>query len=94
MMHRHLIFYDIRNPSRLIKIGKIMENFGQRMQKSVFEAELTDQQATDLKAKLQNVIVPEEDGVKIFKICDKCAPLRLASGKNPPFTPLKEWEIL
>ena len=94
MMHRYIIVYDIRKPSRLIKVGKIVEDFGQRMQKSVFEADMADQQAESLKRRLLAVIDPKEDGVKIFKLCDKCAPLRLAAGSCRDFVPYREWEIL
>ncbi|HQM85027.1 MAG TPA: CRISPR-associated endonuclease Cas2, partial [bacterium] len=32
-----LILYDIRDPKRLLRVAKIMENYGYRVQKSVFE---------------------------------------------------------
>jgi len=37
-METWLILYDIRNEKRLRRIAKLMERYGERVQKSVFEA--------------------------------------------------------
>ena len=42
MRQIYLIVYDIRDPVRLRKLAKIAEDYGLRMQKSVFQAELPD----------------------------------------------------
>jgi CRISPR-associated protein Cas2 len=69
----YLIAYDIRHPRRLRRVAKIMENYGMRVQKSIFEAALS---ATDLQAlqlDLAQVLELEEDGVKFFPLCERCS---------------------
>jgi CRISPR-associated protein Cas2 len=72
MERKYVIAYDIRDPDRLIRVAKIMKNYGVRVQKSIFEAALTPQKTRTLKLELMNVLDPEVDGVKFFLICPKC----------------------
>ena len=68
----YLAVYDIRDERRLQKVAKIMENYGVRVQKSVFEAALNGSKLRDLKSDLLQVIDPVEDGVKFFQLCERC----------------------
>ncbi|MBF0240240.1 MAG: CRISPR-associated endonuclease Cas2 [SAR324 cluster bacterium] len=67
-----LIVYDIADEKRLHKIAKIMENYGVRVQKSVFEAALSEISKRNLKIDILQVIDPVEDGVKFFRLCVRC----------------------
>jgi len=72
MMIKHwLVIYDISNTKRLAKIAKLMEDFGIRVQKSVFEVEATDQIIKILCSKATNLMNLEEDFIVIFDICEK-----------------------
>ncbi|MGK5091143.1 CRISPR-associated endonuclease Cas2 [Deltaproteobacteria bacterium TL4] len=68
----YLVVYDIADEKRLTKIAKIMEGYGIRVQKSVFETILNSQSLRSLKFKLIDVIDPIEDGVKFFQLCVRC----------------------
>jgi len=65
-----LVLYDIRDSKRLLKVAKIMENFGFRVQKSVFEVICDDPTLEKLRKQIQETIA-EEDFVAYFEICEK-----------------------
>ena len=72
MIHTYLIAYDIANDRRLCKVADIMKNYGVRVQKSVFEAALETTELNELKFALLQVLDPLEDGVKFFRLCERC----------------------
>jgi CRISPR-associated protein Cas2 len=67
-----VIAYDIRDPRRLLRIAKIMEDYGTRVQRSIFEAHLPAPVFRAMRLRVEEVIAPEEDGVKYFHLCRKC----------------------
>lgn len=68
-----IVTYDIANPKRLNKVAKIMLDYGVRVQKSIFEVTVNNTVFVEMKARVENVIVTDDDGVKYFPICEKCA---------------------
>jgi CRISPR-associated protein Cas2 len=70
---RLLVTYDICDDRRLRRVAKINEDFGARVQKSVFECNLRENQLLKLKRRLQEVMAPEEDSVRIYRLCARCA---------------------
>jgi len=68
-MKRWLILYDISNHKRLAKVARILEGFGQRVQKSVFEAEASSRAVNEVKLKIERVIDAEKDYVLFFALC-------------------------
>ncbi len=68
-MKRWLIIYDIRDPKRLRRVAKTVENYGIRVQKSVFET-IADERTIEILRKQLTEIIEEEDFVVYFDICD------------------------
>jgi CRISPR-associated protein Cas2 len=68
----YVIVYDISHPRRLVKVAKLMEQFGERVQDSVFEAWLTPVELNRLKRRLQARIDADEDRVRIYSLCQVC----------------------
>ncbi|MCC6095626.1 MAG: CRISPR-associated endonuclease Cas2 [Eubacterium sp.] len=68
----YLLTYDIDTESdkgrRLQKVAKICESYGQRVQNSVFELNLDPTKMTELKIKLDEMIDPDIDSVRIYKL--------------------------
>lgn len=60
----HLIAYDIGHPRRLRRVAKICADYGVRMEKSVFECDLTDEQMTQFWDRLCRVV--DEDADRVF----------------------------
>ena len=82
---RYLITYDIRNERRLAQVAKIMEGYGRRVQKSIFEALLTPADLRNLKLDLLQEMDPVDDGIKFFRLCERCEQrvTIIGLGENP-----------
>ena len=68
-MSHWLVIYDIRDEKRLRRVAKIAENYGLRVQRSVFEMECDRKTIDRLRAELQKII-EEEDYIVYFKLCE------------------------
>ena len=68
-----LITYDVNTEStsgktRLRKVAKQCENYGRRVQNSVFEVLLDTAQLTTLKCELEKIIEPDVDSIRIYRL--------------------------
>ena len=66
-----LVTYDVNTleeggKKRLRRVAKACEDFGQRVQFSVFEIEVDPAQWVKLKARLESVIRPEHDSLRYY----------------------------
>jgi CRISPR-associated protein Cas2 len=71
-----LITYDVQTTSeggarRLRMVAKACQNYGQRVQHSVFECVLDSAQLTKLKLELVKLIDHEKDSLRIYRIGNK-----------------------
>lgn len=69
----HLITYDVNTTTkegkkRLQKIAKECCNYGQRVQNSVFECDLSNEQYLIVKSKLLKIINTEEDSLRVYSL--------------------------
>lgn len=65
---RHLIAYDISEPRRLRRICKIMEEYGERLQYSVFLCDLSRSELVHARAKVESVMDFVEDSILIIDL--------------------------
>lgn len=93
MYETYLIVYDVRHPARLRRLAKVVQDYGLRMQKSVFEAELLAPELADMKARMRACIDPAEDGIKIFRLCQSCEAKRTGAGAGRPQLPDAAWHV-
>lgn len=68
-----LITYDVdttdqEGKKRLRKVAKECVNYGQRVQNSVFECNLTYLDFVKLKTKLKKIINPEKDSLRYYNL--------------------------
>jgi len=68
----HLVAYDIREPKRLRKIAKTCEDFGIRVEYSVFECDLKNEAFQQLWELLKEIVEPDEDCILAYRICGSC----------------------
>jgi CRISPR-associated protein Cas2 len=66
-----LVSYDVSTlnrvgRARLRRVAKMCQNYGQRVQLSVFECIVDPGQWTALKQKLVDIINPEEDSLRFY----------------------------
>lgn len=66
------ISYDISDDKRRTKIHKMLKSYGQWMQYSVFECDITDSEYAKLRSRLSKVIKPEEDSIRFYFLCACC----------------------
>lgn len=71
-----LITYDVNTETaagkaRLRKVAKQCENYGQRVQNSVFECIVDSARAKLLQAALEKVIDPEKDSLRYYSLGDE-----------------------
>lgn len=66
MKHFVVVSYDISSDRRRLKVMKIMEGFGERVQYSVFECRLTEGQVRELRRRLLRWVNPREDSVRFY----------------------------
>ena len=68
----YLISYDIPDTPRRTKIAKLLDDFGDRVQYSVFEC-LIDRELLDkMMIRLQKVAKEAEDSIRIYALCRDC----------------------
>ncbi|KGA98989.1 CRISPR-associated protein Cas2 [Alkalihalobacillus alcalophilus ATCC 27647 = CGMCC 1.3604] len=70
-----LITYDVSTMTsagqkRLRKVAKTCQNYGQRVQNSVFECIIDSTQYVSLKHELSSIINPKEDSLRFYKLGD------------------------
>jgi CRISPR-associated protein Cas2 len=68
----HLVAYDIREPRRLRRVAKVCEDYGIRVEYSVFECDLAEDNFRQLWKELKDEIDEDEDCILAYKICGKC----------------------
>jgi CRISPR-associated protein Cas2 len=68
----YAISYDIRDDRRRLRVAKLLTNFGERVQYSVFEANLEPGEWERLRAGLESLVDPEEDSVRMYPLCGVC----------------------
>ena len=66
-----LVTYDVNTETpagqkRLRKVAKQCENYGQRVQNSVFECLIDNAQLKIFKARLTDIIDPEKDSLRFY----------------------------
>ncbi|MFP4124590.1 MAG: CRISPR-associated endonuclease Cas2 [Coleofasciculus sp.] len=64
----YLVCYDIVKDSRRTKVANMLEGYGMRVQKSVFECVLNDQQYESLQKKLLKHLNKKEDQLRFYPL--------------------------
>jgi CRISPR-associated protein Cas2 len=89
-----IVTYDISEPMRLVRIAKVMEDFGIRVQKSVFKVELKVGLFEKMKVRIEREMEPGIDGVKYFPLCEKCAGTLEVIGQGIYVDPDEEFHVI
>ena len=74
-----LVSYDVstidnKGKTRLRKVAKICQNYGQRVQNSVFECVMDSAKFREVKNRLENLIDKDKDSLRFYNLGDsyKC----------------------
>ncbi len=77
---KYIISYDITNDRKRTRVSKKLESYGVRMQYSLFECELNQQQFMKLRNDISKTINPKVDSVMYFPMCERCNSNRKSDG--------------
>jgi len=81
----YLVCFDIVEDRKRAKVAKILEGFGVRVQKSVFECpQLTEEKFVKLRHRLEDEIDHTEDSVRFYPLCRRCVGSVEYSGVGEP----------
>ena len=76
----HLVAYDIANPKRLRHVAKTCEDFGVRVEYSVFECDLPPERFDLFWRELNDLINEDEDSLLAYRLCAGCVKKTLSAG--------------
>lgn len=68
MRHVYIVTYDISDPRRLRRVYRTMRGFGQHLQLSVFQCDLTPTACIQMVAALEHAIHHGEDQVLLIDL--------------------------
>ncbi len=93
-MNRKLwvVCYDVRDERRLRRLAKVMERYGQRVQKSVFECWLTRDLMRAMQKEVGQQIDRQKDSVRMYFLCKDCRDLSSSEG-NTEIRPIERYYI-
>jgi len=68
-----VVVYDIPDNKRRERLRKSLMTFGNSVQKSVFECDLTQRQIEKMERVIRAIMSATEDNIRYYKICNNCA---------------------
>lgn len=78
-----VIAYDISDDRRRDRVMRLLKDYGQRVQYSVFECDLTQRQYAQLRGRLRRRLRGEEDSVRYYALCLGCKAA-VETANSPP----------
>jgi len=80
----YIIAYDIPVDKRRTKVHKLLCGYGDWTQYSLFECWLTKRHLVELRAKLNQVLEPSADTVRLYRVCGACVEQAITIGSPRP----------
>lgn len=80
-----VIAYDIADNKRRTDVSGFMENYGQRVQKSMFECYVNEQQYAHIKETLETLTDLTTDNVRFYRLCKKDMDRIVSEGSTPAY---------
>lgn len=78
----YVVAYDVEDDGLRARVAKVVEQYGRRVQWSVFECRLTPEMRDELSARLATVLAPPAVGhVRLYRVCAGCWEAALVVGK-------------
>ncbi|PIX24352.1 MAG: CRISPR-associated endonuclease Cas2 [Deltaproteobacteria bacterium CG_4_8_14_3_um_filter_45_9] len=67
-----MISYDVVDDKKRLKLTKFLKDHGDRVQKSVFECNLSPKTYERVKSGIEKVINKRKDRVRYYRLCKGC----------------------
>lgn len=68
----YIVSYDIVENKKRTRVANILEDFGTRVQKSVFECRLETDKFNEMHGKLKAAMDTKTDSILFYLLCDGC----------------------
>lgn len=91
---RYVVAYDIPDDRRRLRVAKLLEGYGERVQYSVFECVLTPRQFERLWEEIGRRIDGAEDSVRVYRLCEECSRWTRTVGRERPTAEVPEVYIV
>ena len=91
---RYVVCYDITDDRRRAHLSGILLDFGQRIQESVFVADLNAELAGKMSERVRTVLDVAEDRLHIFPLCAGCSAKAVSVGAAAELPEYKDFYIL
>jgi len=79
-----VVSYDIPDDRRRYRLSHAVKDFGIRVQYSVFECHLELDELEKLRKRVQKLIEPAEDSVRLYRFCQDCGAKQEIYGLGQP----------
>lgn len=89
----YLVCYDIRDPKRLRRVAKTLENYGIRIQYSFFQCDMPKEILKKMTEDVLRIIHTDADRFYIYPLCEKCTRKARTDG-NGSVLRLQTFEIV
>lgn len=77
-----VISYDIEDNRRRGKVCNEIKNYGEHIQYSVFECDISKIQIKKLKMDLNKIINKRQDSIRYYFLCQKCIYKLIIQGRK------------
>ncbi len=78
----YVIAYDITDDARRTRASKFLLGWGRRVQKSLFECDLSADDLQKVTTRLQAILVLPEDRCHLYRLCAECVAKRTVIGSD------------
>jgi CRISPR-associated protein Cas2 len=86
--HFVVVSYDIPADRRRSRVCRLLKDYGERVQYSVFECLLRPEDLKRLRERLRPLLVLEEDDVRFYRLCENCRRKAVVWGRRKR----RQWE--
>jgi CRISPR-associated protein Cas2 len=88
-----VVVYDIPENKRRERLRKALRRFGNAVQKSVFECDLSARQIESMERVIRGIMDASADNVRYYKLCQACTREVEVFGGRRPATVLKAYVV-
>jgi CRISPR-associated protein Cas2 len=79
---KQVVVYDIEDDRTRARLATLLEGYGRRVQKSVFECSLGERELKELVGRMQKELAGAPDAqVRVYRVCRKCLEASFGLGR-------------
>jgi CRISPR-associated protein Cas2 len=67
-----VVAYDVADDRRRARLASTLEDYGVRVQYSVFECLIDDRRLEELRRRAAAILDPSEDRIAYYRLCPRC----------------------